>query len=99
MITRLVKMTFKEDTIADFLKLFEERKERIKANRGCVHLEMLQEKAGGLICFTYSIWEDEPALEAYRQSPFFKDTWAATKKLFAERAEVWTTVSRAVLNR
>lgn len=97
MITRLVKMTFQEDTIADFRALFEDRKERIKANPGCLHLEMLQEKAGGLICFTYSIWEDESALEAYRQSAFFKDTWTATKKLFAERAEAWTTVSRAVL--
>lgn len=97
MITRLVKMTFQEDTIAGFLKLFEERKEHIKANPGCLHLEMLQEKGNGLVCFTYSIWEDENALEAYRQSPFFKDTWTATKKLFAQRAEAWTTVSRAVL--
>lgn len=97
MITRLVKMTFKEDTIADFLKLFEERKERIKANPGCLHLEMLQEKTGGLICFTYSIWDDELSLEAYRQSSFFKETWTATKKLFAQRAEAWTTVSRSVL--
>lgn len=97
MITRLVKMTFKEDTIADFRALFEERKERIKANPGCLHLEMLQENVGGLICFTYSIWEDEQALDVYRHSPFFKDTWTATKRLFAERAEAWTTVSQAVL--
>lgn len=97
MITRLVRMTFQEDTLTEFLRLFEERKERIKANPGCLHLELLQEKAKGLVCFTYSVWEDETSLEAYRHSPFFRETWVATKKLFAERAEAWTTVSRAVL--
>jgi heme-degrading monooxygenase HmoA len=40
--------------------------------------------------FTLSIWDDETALEAYRQSELFQTTWAKTKVLFAEKAEAWS---------
>jgi heme-degrading monooxygenase HmoA len=44
------------------------------------------------VLFTFSIWDSEAALENYRQSDLFRDTWAKTKALFAEKAEAWSMV-------
>ena len=45
------------------------------------------------IFFTLSIWEHPQALENYRNSELFKDTWSKTKALFDEqRPEAWSTV-------
>ncbi|MBL7795100.1 MAG: antibiotic biosynthesis monooxygenase, partial [Saprospiraceae bacterium] len=37
-----------------------------------------------------SIWDDEAALERYRESELFQATWERTKALFAEKAEAWS---------
>jgi heme-degrading monooxygenase HmoA len=42
------------------------------------------------VLFTLSIWENPEALEAYRRSELFQNTWAKTKALFAEKAEAWS---------
>jgi heme-degrading monooxygenase HmoA len=89
-ITRLVKMTFRTDAINNFLDLFETKKTMIRDFPGCNHLELWQDIHNPSICFTYSHWETTEALEKYRNSSFFEDTWKATKQLFAERPEAWT---------
>lgn len=91
MITRIVKMTFRPESVAEFLSLFTEQKAKIKGFPGCHHLELLQEKSVGQVFFTYSLWENEDALEAYRHSELFKEVWNATRQLFAEKAEAWST--------
>ena len=83
-------MTFQPDKVSQFLALFEERKEQIRHFPGCSYLQLLRERPDGNIFFTYSIWEDDNALEAYRHSPLFKDTWKHTKALFSARAEAWS---------
>ena len=35
-------------------------------------------------------WDSEEALDNYRSSPFFAETWRATKALFAAKAEAWS---------
>lgn len=97
MITRIVKMTFRPETVAEFITLFTEQKTKIKGFPGCHHLELLQENSTGHVFFTYSTWENEKALEAYRHSELFKTVWKATKQLFAEKAAAWSTEKRAVL--
>ena len=87
MIRRLVKMTFQPDKTDDFIAIFEESKMKIRAMPGCHHLELWRKDN---IFFTYSIWEDEHALNHYRFSELFKTTWAKTKALFAEKAEAWS---------
>ena len=42
------------------------------------------------IFFTYSFWKNEAALEAYRNSELFKNTWAKTKVLFNEKPQAWS---------
>lgn len=87
---RIVKMTIREEEIAAFQQLFLERKERIRAFDGCQHLELWQDLKHPEIFFTYSHWASEQQLNHYRFSEFFKETWTATKALFAEKAEAWS---------
>lgn len=91
MIKRIVKMTFREDAVETFLnEVFEHSKDRIRAFPGCQHMELLRQKNKPNVLFTLSFWDDEAALEAYRQSELFQNTWAKTKVLFAEKAEAWS---------
>jgi len=91
LIKRIVKLSFREGAEKTFISdVFEHSKDRIRAFEGCRHMELLQHKTRPNVLFTLSIWEDEAALERYRASPFFADTWAKTKALFAEKAEAWT---------
>lgn len=90
MLIRIVKMTFKEESVETFLAFFNERKERIRHFPGCRHLELWQDKHHPNVYFTYSTWKSEEALDHYRYSEFFKETWSVTKTFFAARAEAYS---------
>lgn len=91
MIKRIVKMTFRPEAVEQFRsEVFEPSKTAIRAFPGCQHMELGQNTAQPNILFTLSIWDDAAALEAYRQSELFKNTWAKSKALFAEKAEAWS---------
>ena len=90
MIKRIVKLTFQEDKTEEFLSIFEISKSRIRNFKGCLHVELLRVKKQRNVFFTFSIWEDEKALENYRQSELFQNTWLRTKALFSNKPEAWT---------
>lgn len=90
MIIRIVMMTFRPEEVDAFLKLFEERKELIRGFEGCRHLELWQDTNGNNVYFTYSHWDSEEALNKYRFSELFKDTWVKTKALFAGKPQAWS---------
>ncbi|HEU4469974.1 MAG TPA: antibiotic biosynthesis monooxygenase family protein [Flavisolibacter sp.] len=90
MIVRIVKMVFREAEVPAFLELFEARRSLIRQFEGCTHLELWRDKFHPNTFFTYSWWDSEEYLEAYRNSRFFEDTWQLTKQKFAARAEAWT---------
>jgi heme-degrading monooxygenase HmoA len=90
MITRVVKMIFRKEEVLSFQQLFEERKHLIRGFEGCTHLELWQDNNDPCIFFTYSIWDTEAHLEAYRASGFFDDTWKLTKSKFADKPQAWT---------
>lgn len=96
MIIRVVKMTFREEAIPEFMEIFNNSKARIRAFEGCEYLELLKDQNAPHILFTYSYWRDQASLEQYRQSDLFKGTWADTKKLFAAKPQAWslTTIDR-----
>lgn len=83
-------MVFREEESENFIALFNQSKKRIRASVGCNHLELLRATAEPNIFFTYSYWESEEDLNAYRHSPLFADVWAKTKVLFAERPQAWS---------
>ena len=91
MIKRIVKMTFRPEAVQTFVDdVFEPSKSRIRAFPGCRHMELLRNISQPNVLFTLSYWDDEAALEAYRQSELFQTTWSKTKALFAEKAEAWS---------
>lgn len=83
-------MTFQANTSETFLAIFEENKKHIRNFPGCEHLELWQNEGPELIFMTYSWWKDDQALETYRHSELFRETWAKTKVLFAARPEAWS---------
>ena len=90
MIIRIVKLTFREDFVADFLQKLDQRKQRIRDFEGCQYLQILQDKNQPNIIFSHSYWDSEKALNTYRHSDFFAETWQFTKSGFSAKPEAWT---------
>ncbi len=57
---------------------------------GCHAVELFQDKADPRIFFTISEWDDEAALNAYRNSDYFKATWAYMKQGFDDKPQAWS---------
>ena len=90
MIIRVVKMTFKEDKLGEFQRIFARSKGKIRGFEGCMYVELSQDVKNDNVFFTYSHWVSEEALNAYRNSNFFKLTWSETKALFADKPEAYS---------
>ena len=90
MIIRIVKMQFRPSETAPFLNLFEDVKQHIRSFEGCRGLTLLRDLNAPDTLFTYSHWESEVHLNAYRNSELFEKTWKATKAGFAAKAEAWS---------
>lgn len=90
MIKRLVKMSFNAQDIEEFKLIFKNSRHAISGFDGCSHVELLQDELHPTTFFTYSIWESEDHLNAYRNSELFSRVWASTKKLFNDKPQAWT---------
>lgn len=90
MFIRIVKMRFHAEKITDFLANFESVKQNIRNFEGNQFLELYQDKNDPRIFFTYSYWENEAALEKYRNSILFNEVWSYTKTLFSDKPEAWS---------
>lgn len=98
MLVRIVKMSFSEENIEQFLENFEGVKQNIRDFEGCQFLELYQDKQHPHIFFTYSYWNSETDLENYRHSELFKGVWAQTKPLFNDKPEAWSVDKVASLH-
>ena len=90
MIIRIVKMEFEESKVPDFLRNFYASSDTIRAFPGCSHVALLRDEADSCVFFTYSHWDSEDHLNAYRDSDFFRTVWAGTKKLFRCAPQAWS---------
>ena len=90
MITRIVRMHFRPGEREAFLAIFNASKDLIRQFDGCQHLGLYNEAGLPDVFFTYSIWASAAHLDEYRKSELFQTTWAATKVLFAEKAQAWS---------
>ena len=90
MIKRIVKLEFLPEKMEEFKQIFQENKEKIIAFKGCHDVSLLQDTHQEHIFFTYSLWESEAHLEAYRQSELFAGVWAKTKILFNNKPFAWS---------
>lgn len=92
MITRIVKLEFQENHLQGFLNHFEQVKWSVASFPGCQGMKLIQDKKNPCLIMTYSIWEDEEALEKYRLSPLFETIWPTIKPWFSAKPEAWTLV-------
>jgi heme-degrading monooxygenase HmoA len=83
-------MTFEPENIPSFERIFKSSSPQIRSFPGCLHLELLQDRENPWVFFTYSHWETEADLQAYRDSDFFREVWGRTRKLFAEPPRAWS---------
>jgi quinol monooxygenase YgiN len=94
MIKRIVVMDLLPGMEGPFLDIFDTVKKQIRAREGCLGLEVLRsEENGNISIWTISLWKSEDALNQYRSSPLFKETWSAVKPLFSGKARAWTLTS------
>lgn len=97
MLIRYVRMTFHEDKVRDFLKIFDESKEKIRAMEGCRYLELMRDINQPSVFMTHSHWVSEDDLNNYRDSELFKNTWTKTKVLFADKPLAFSVESVMVV--
>lgn len=83
-------MSFKPDGIGEFKDIYNRNWQNIKGFDGCSHVELLQDQNNPSLFFTYSLWDSEKHLNAYRHSELFERVWGATKILFNEKPQAWT---------
>ncbi len=77
-----------------FLDIFNQVKQEIRNQKGCLNLEILRSHDHGLTSlWTISVWQSADDLETYRTSALFRQTWAEVKPLFAGPASAWTLTS------
>ena len=90
-IQRLVKMTFTLDKCDEFQNFFTQIKTQIEAQPGCQGVKLMKDKANSGIFFTFSVWDDQASIDAYRQTELFGKVWPTVKKWFADKPEAWST--------
>ncbi len=87
---RIVRMTFQEDKVEQFLQNFHGNKAKIRAFSGCQYLSLLRDAAQPNIYYTLSHWDSEKHLNDYRNSELFREVWAKTKILFADKPSAYS---------
>jgi quinol monooxygenase YgiN len=90
MLTRIVKLTFEESKIQEFLDFFETIKHKVNTFEGCKGMQLLRDIDNPNIVFTYSHWKNVESLNIYRDSDVFGDVWPTIKPWFSEKPEAWS---------
>lgn len=98
MIIRIVKMEFCKEYTDVFIQLFEERKLQIRSFPGCTGLFLLRDVNNPNIFFTYSKWDSADALEQYRKSELFNDTWSKVKPMFGGKPAAWSVYDTGLVS-
>jgi hypothetical protein len=90
-IQRIVKMTFHKNHCEAFETYFNEIKNQVGNQPGCHGVKLLKEENETGVYFTYSVWDSQEHLDAYRFTPLFKMVWPKVKEWFADKPEAWST--------
>lgn len=90
MITRIVRLHFQEDKLETFRSIFQNSYPRIRDFPGCHKLELMRDPKDPTVLYTFSLWESDEHLQAYRKSELFGSVWPRTKALFAGKPEAFS---------
>ena len=92
MITRIVKLTIKEEHVEEFRAAFKQNHANISTFPGCLEVRLVCDVKVENIHFTISSWQAESDLENYRNSELFNGIWSHVKPMFSDKAQAWSTV-------
>ena len=90
MIIRIVRMDFKTEHVQDFLRQFERVRPLIRRYPGVRSLELHRDAGLPNVFYTYSEWDSEEALEAYRKSELFRGAWGEVKAWFGGKPQAFS---------
>jgi len=83
-------MEFRPEHADEFLVHFNGIKHAIRRFPGVQQLELHRDAGQSNVFYTFSIWNAEEDLEAYRKSQLFKDAWAQAKSWFAAKPHAYS---------
>ena len=90
MITRIVKLEFKEDKIDEFIQFFDTIKQKVNNFPGCSGMKLYQDLNSPTTVITYSHWESQNDLDKYRESETFGAVWPKIKPWFNAKPAAWS---------
>lgn len=85
-------MDFKPEKTGEFITFFNTIKGKIANFPGCNHVELCKDAGFDHVLYTFSEWDDEAALEAYRKSALFEDAWTKTKAMFGGKPQAYSLI-------
>ena len=83
-------MEFKPEHVQDFLQQFERVRPKISSYPGVRALELHRDAGQSNVFYTYSEWDSEEALQAYRQSDLFRGAWGEVKPWFGGKPQAFS---------
>lgn len=89
MLVRIVRLTFLPEEAWRFPEVFRAAVPK-QARMGCTSNRMYLQAGTDNIFVTISEWESAEALEGYRKSDLFYDTWGKLKPYFCAPAEAYS---------
>lgn len=91
MITRIVKLTIKEENRDDFRNIFALNNKHIGNFTGCKEVKLVESNLNDGVFFTLSTWDSQESIDLYRKSELFGTIWPKVKTWFSDKPEAWST--------
>lgn len=91
MIIRIVELHIDPEYLVKAKDLLTEVSSKVRGMEGCTHLHILADVHKPNHITTYSYWDKEEVLNAYRHSEVFKTFWSSIKPLFSQPAKAWSS--------
>lgn len=98
-LVRIVRLSFREEHLDDFLQFYAQVQPQIAAFEGCMEVQAFRDNEQHTVIYTMSRWTNAAYLENYRQSDFFRDTWAQVSRWFEEKPQAFSLVPLQVIPR
>ena len=90
MITRIVKISIKQQNQNDFKNYINEVRPIMADFKGCEHIEILKDKSNSNTFSIYSIWKNEKLLEHFRSSEMSGEFNRTIEKWLEKQIQAWT---------
>ncbi|OFX61669.1 MAG: hypothetical protein A2046_04560 [Bacteroidetes bacterium GWA2_30_7] len=90
MIVRIVKMQVNESNKVLFKQTLKDYQPLLKKQKGCMQIDMLNDKKIKDIYYSYTIWDNEENLKKYKNSDFYKELSSKVLPLCEKEPQAWT---------